>query len=110
MGMKVVLGIEVRCEKTQMPMQLLPREIETVDELVTIPESMFGTFEGNGKDGPLANGMGTTNVNDEDSGVDLVGLQKTCQPLYPSACSTKLATTMLLMNIYTIHGLTIICR
>ncbi len=110
MGMKVVLGIEVRCEKTQMPMQLLPREIETVDELVTIPKSMFGTFEGNGKDGPLANGMGTTNVNDEDSGVDLVGLQKTCQPLYPSACSTKLATTMLLMNIYTIHGLTIICR
>ncbi len=45
-----------------------------VDELVAIPESMLGTFEGNAKDGPPANGMGTINVNDEDSGVDLVGL------------------------------------
>jgi len=26
------------------------------------------------KDGPPTNGMGTTNVNDEDSGADLVGL------------------------------------
>jgi hypothetical protein len=74
-----------------------------VDELVVILQSMFGTFEGNGKDGPLANGMGTKNVNDEDSGADLIGLQKVCQPLYPSAHSTKLATIMLLMNIYTIH-------
>jgi len=45
-----------------------------VDELAAIPESMHGTFESNAKDGPPANGMGTTNVNDEDSGVDLVGL------------------------------------
>jgi hypothetical protein len=45
-----------------------------VDELVAIPESKLGTFEGNAKDGPPANGMGTINVNDEDSGVDLVGL------------------------------------
>ncbi len=45
-----------------------------VDELATIPESMPWTFEGNAKDGPPTNGMGTTNVNDEDSGADLVGL------------------------------------
>jgi hypothetical protein len=45
-----------------------------VDELATIPESMLGTFEGNVEDGPPTNGMGTTNVNDEDNGVDLVGL------------------------------------
>ncbi len=47
-----------------------------MDELVATPENMFGTFEGNGKDGTLANGMGTTNVNDEDNGVDLARLQK----------------------------------
>jgi len=45
-----------------------------VDELATIPKSMPRTFEGNVKDGPPANGMGTTNVNDEDSGADPVGL------------------------------------
>jgi hypothetical protein len=45
-----------------------------VDELVAIPKSMLGTFEGNAKDGPPTNGMGTTNANDEDSRVDLVGL------------------------------------
>jgi hypothetical protein len=29
MGMKVILGVKIRCVKTQMPMQPLPREIET---------------------------------------------------------------------------------
>jgi hypothetical protein len=45
-----------------------------VDELAAIPKNIPRTFEGNAKDGPPTNGMGTTNVNDEDSGVDLVGL------------------------------------
>jgi hypothetical protein len=31
-------------------------------------------------------------------------LQGACQSLYPSTCSTKLAATMLLMNICTFHG------
>ncbi len=75
-----------------------------MDELATILESMLGTFEGNTEDGPSTNGMGTTNVNDEDSGVDLARLQGACQSLYPSTCSTKLAATMLLMNICTFHG------
>ncbi len=76
-----------------------------VDELVAVPKNMPRTFEGNAEDGPPTNGMGTTNVNDEDNGVDLVGLQKACQPLYPSAHSTKLTTTMLLMNICIVHGI-----
>ncbi len=56
------------------------------------------------EDGPPANGMGTTNVNDEDSGANLARMQKACQLLYPSAHSTKLTATMLLMNICTVHG------
>jgi hypothetical protein len=75
-----------------------------LEELVTILESMFGTFEGNGEDGSLAKGTETTNVNDEDSGANLARLQKACQPLYLGFHSTKLTATMLLMNIYTIHG------
>jgi hypothetical protein len=39
-----------------------------VDELSAIPKSILGTFEGNAEDGP------PTNVNDEDSGANLVGL------------------------------------
>jgi len=34
----------------------------------------------------------------------VVGFQKACQPLYLGSHSTKLAATMLLMNICTIHG------
>ncbi len=45
-----------------------------VDELAAIPESMPGTFEGNVEDGPPTNWMGITNVNDEDSGANMVGL------------------------------------
>ncbi len=48
--------------------------------------------------------MGTTIVNDEDNGSDLARLQGSCQLLYPSTCPTKLAATMLLMNICTFHG------
>jgi hypothetical protein len=70
-----------------------------VDQLAIVLENMPRTFEGNVEDGPPANGMGTTNVNDEDSGVHLIGLQKACQSLYPSA-----RPTMLLMNICTVHG------
>jgi len=75
-----------------------------VDELAAIPENMLGTFESNVEDGPPTNGMGTTNVNDEDSGAYLARLQEACQLLYTSAHSIKLIATMLLMNICTIHG------
>jgi hypothetical protein len=53
---------------------VMQKVFSIVDELATIPKSIPGTFEGNAKDGPPTNGMGTTNVNDEDSGADLVGL------------------------------------
>jgi hypothetical protein len=75
-----------------------------MDELAIIPKSMPTTCEGNAKNGPPANGMGITNVNDEDSGANLVGLQKACQLLYLGTHSTKLATTMLLMNICIVYG------
>ncbi len=48
--------------------------------------------------------MGNINVNNEDCGEILARLQEACQPLYLGAHSTKLADTMLLMNICTIHG------
>jgi hypothetical protein len=83
---------------------VLQEVFSIVDELVIVLENMPKTFEGDAKDGPPTNGMGTTNVNDEDSGADLVGLQEACQTLYPNARSTKLTTTMLLMNICTVHG------
>jgi hypothetical protein len=54
-----------------------------VDELAVILESMLGTFEGNAEDGPLANGMRTPNVNDEDSGADLARSQGASQSFYP---------------------------
>jgi hypothetical protein len=50
----------------------------SVDELAAILENMLGTFEGNAEDGPHANGTGTTNVNDENNGVDLTRLQGAC--------------------------------
>jgi hypothetical protein len=74
-----------------------------MDEFVAIPKSLLGTFEGNGNDGPFIAIMETQNIKG-DFGVDVVRLQETCQPLYLGSCSTKLATTMLLMNICTIHG------
>jgi hypothetical protein len=43
------------------------------------------TFEGNVKDGPPANGMGTTNVSDEDSGVDFGWVAKG-MPIVVSKC------------------------
>jgi hypothetical protein len=77
--------------------------VPEVFSITTVPESMPRIFEGNAKDGPPANEMGTTNVY-EDSGADLVVLEEACQPLYPGDHSTKLATTMLLMNICTVYG------
>jgi hypothetical protein len=48
--------------------------MQEVFSIAVVPESMPRTFEGNAEDGPLANGMGRTNVNDEDNGAYLVGL------------------------------------
>jgi hypothetical protein len=47
--------------------------VQEMFSIVVVPGNMAGTFD-NVEDGPPANGMGTTNVNDEDSGADLVGL------------------------------------
>jgi hypothetical protein len=65
---------------------------------------MPGSFQSNAKDGPPIDVMGNINVNNEDYGEILAGLQESCQPLYLGAHSIKLADTMLLMNICTIHG------
>jgi hypothetical protein len=75
-----------------------------VDELVTILKSLLGSFESDAEDGPPTNVMGNIDVNDEDCRANLARLKEACQPLYPCAHSTKLADTMLLMNICTIHG------
>ncbi len=75
-----------------------------MDELVTILKSLLGSFESDAEDGPPTNVMGNIDVNDEDCRANLARLKEACQPLYPCAHSTKLADTMLLMNICTIHG------
>jgi hypothetical protein len=74
-----------------------------MDELVANLESLPRTFEGNGDDEALIVTMETQDI-EGDFGVDVVGLQKACQPLYLGSCSTKLVLTTLLMSIYTIHG------
>jgi hypothetical protein len=76
-----------------------------VDEFLTIPKNMPRNFESNAKDGPLVDAMGNINVNDEDGGADLVGLQEACQPLYPCTHSTKLDVITLSMNICIVHGI-----
>jgi hypothetical protein len=53
---------------------VMQKMFSIVDQLAAIPKNIPRTFEGNAKDGPPTNGMGTTNVNDEDSGANLVGL------------------------------------
>jgi hypothetical protein len=42
---------------------------------------------------------------DDDISVEANYLLETCQPLYNGAKCTKLASTLLLMNVCTIHGL-----
>jgi hypothetical protein len=56
-----------------------------MDELATILKSMLGSFQSNAEDGPPIDIMGNINVNDEDCGANLGGLQEACQPLYLSA-------------------------
>jgi hypothetical protein len=75
-----------------------------LDELVIVPETLLGTFEGNANDEPHVVTMEAQEDFEEDNGVNVVGLQEACQPLYPGSHSTKLVATMLLMNICTIHG------
>ncbi len=75
-----------------------------MDELATILKRMLGSFQNNAEDGPPIDVMGNINVNDEDCGVNLAGVQEACQPLYLGAHSTKPDDIMLLMNICTIHG------
>ncbi len=58
---------------------LLIHEIFLImDELLVVPESMPRIFLSNAKDGPPVDAMGNIDVNDEDNGAELVGLQKAC--------------------------------
>jgi hypothetical protein len=41
---------------------------------------------------------------DESSGFDPTLLEEAIQELYDGSCSTKLAATVLVMNLYTVHG------
>jgi hypothetical protein len=76
---------------------------EIVDELVTQPKSMPGTFEGNAVNEQEE--VNETYSKHEDNDEQLVGLQDACQLLYLGVRFSKLATTMLFMNVYTIHGI-----
>ncbi len=75
-----------------------------MDELATVLESLLGIFERNANDEPPIVTMEAQEDFEEDNGVDVVGLQEACQLLYLGSHSMKLAATMLLMNICTIHG------
>lgn len=80
-----------------------------VDELATIPKNILGPFEGNVDDGKptimvdMEHNISTKNQ--EDIEVDLVRLYNACKPfLYMGAWSTKLSTTMLMMDDFIVHG------
>jgi hypothetical protein len=62
---------------------LIHENFETMDELLVVPKSMPNFFENNAKDGPPVDAMGNIDVNDDDVGTNLIGLQEVCQPLYP---------------------------
>jgi hypothetical protein len=79
--------------------------LQIVDELATTPESMPSTSKGNGNNEPST----TTYLEHENIDEHLVRLQDACQLLYQRTHSTKFATTMLLMNICTIHGVSNKC-
>lgn len=78
---------------------------QIVDELVATLKSMPNTFKGNGDNEPLT----TTYLDHEDNDEHLARLQDACELLYQGTHSTKLVTTMLLMNICTIHGVSNKC-
>jgi hypothetical protein len=59
-----------------------------MDELVTILESMLDIFEGSPNSEPTSNTMEMPIENDEAIGVEIVGLQETCQRLYLGVHST----------------------
>jgi hypothetical protein len=66
---------------------------------------MLNFFEGNANNEPPINTQEIPTENDEDIGVNMDGMQEACQPLYRGVHSTKLAITLLLMNICIVHGL-----
>jgi hypothetical protein len=75
---------------------------EIVDELATQLESMPNIFEGNAlKEQKEANGTYSKHENNDEH---LVGLRDACRFLYLRAPSSKLALTMLLMNVCIVHG------
>lgn len=75
---------------------------EIVDELTTQLESMPSTYEGKAvNEQEEAN---ETYLEHEDNNEHLVGLQDACQLLYLGAHSSKLVSTMLFMNVCTLHG------
>jgi hypothetical protein len=49
-----------------------------VDELVVVLESMLGIFEGNANNEPPTNTKEIPTKNDEDTGVDVDGMQEAC--------------------------------
>jgi hypothetical protein len=77
---------------------------DVMEELATVLESMTRQDEGNVKGNIGDNHEGFAVDLDEDIFSEGQYLQETCQPLYNGARSSMLATTLLLMNVYKVHG------
>jgi len=75
-----------------------------MEELAVVPESMTGQDEGNVEGNIGDNHEGFVADPDEDIFNEGQYLRKACQPLYSGAKSSMLATTLLLMNVCKVHG------
>jgi hypothetical protein len=82
-----------------------------MEELATLLESMPGQHKHDRGQRGADNDMGLGEIgapsiaSDDDISIETNCLWETCQPLYNDARCTKLASTLLLMNVCTIHGI-----
>jgi hypothetical protein len=89
---------------------MVQNAIKIMEELAALPESMPGQNNHDRGQGGVDNdmGLGETGAplvaSDDDISMEANYLREACQPLYNGARCTKLASTLLLMNVCTVHG------
>ncbi len=89
---------------------MVQNAIKIMEELVALPESMSGQNNHDKGQGGVDNdmGLGETGApsvaSDDDISIEANYLWEACQPLYNGARCTKLASTLLLMNVCTVRG------
>jgi len=89
---------------------MVQNAIKIMEELAALPKSMPNQNNHDRGQGGVDNdmGLGETGApsvaSDDDISTEANYLREACQPLYNGARCTKLASTLLLMNVCTVHG------